>query len=541
MLKCPQGSKIAFRLRHALATGVIAGAMTLSAMAVAQSLKPEIGPSPPQDAMPLYKGGVDRAVGRLPDIVRDIMTKSQVPGVAVAVVHGGRMVFAKGYGQKVKGDSSSPIDENTVFQIASISKSVSATIAAIAMTRGGKAGRPLRWDDPVRSYLPDFILGNDYVSAQATIGDFFAHRSGLPEAAGDDMEDLGFERRDIIPRLRLLQLNAFRTSYHYANFGTTIGAEAVAAAMGERWEVLASRLLFQPLGMASTSYLHKDFVARQNRALLHAFVGGTFKPVYDRNPDEQAPAGGVSSNVVDLAKWLQLLLAGGKHGKDTMAASTALLPALTPQAVNGRGAALDARTAFYGYGFNVNVNANGRTSMGHSGAFLLGAGTTFQILPSADVGIVVLTNGAPVGAAEAIAARFMDVVQYGEETRDWYPLAHQHMMGFFKPVGDLVGKTPPAHAKPARPLASYVGAYVSPYFEVGTVQVEGDHLIVLLGPRLMKFPLSHWDGDVFALRPGGENAPEGSVSSVKFSGEGSGPRTMVIDYLNAEGQGSFSR
>ncbi|MFC2253747.1 serine hydrolase [Labrys portucalensis] len=522
-------------------TAVVAGSTMLSAMAVAQSLKPEIGPSPPEDAMPLYKGGVEKAIAGLPEIVRDVRAQSHVPGIAVAVVHGGKTVFAKGYGERVKDDKTQLVDEFTVFQVASVSKSISATIAAIAMTKGTMAGKAISWDDRVRTYLPDFLLGNDYVSNQATIGDFFAHRSGLPEAAGDDLEDLGFERRDIIPRLRLMPLDPFRTSYHYANYGTTIGAEAVAAAMGERWEALADRLLFQPLGMRSTSYLHKDFLAQRNRAVLHAFEGGEFKARYDRDPDQQAPAGGVSSNVTELAKWLQLLLAGGKYGGETLMAPKAILPALTPQAVGGRGETLDARTSFYGYGFNVNVNANGRTSMGHSGAFLLGAGTTFQILPSADVGIVVLTNGAPIGAAEAIAARFMDIVQYGEETRDWYTLMHQHMMGFFKPIGDLVGEAPPAHPKPARPLASYAGAYASPYFEVGTVQVEGDHLVLLLGPRPMKFPLRHWDGDVFALKPDGENAPEGSLSSVKFQGEGSGPRTMVVNYLNAEGQGSFSR
>ena len=522
-------------------TAVIVGSMMLSAMAVAQSLKPEIGPSPPQDAMPLYRGGVEKAVSSLPEIVRDVRAKSHVPGIAVAVVHGGKTVFARGYGERVEGDATQPVDEFTVFQVASISKSISATVAAIAMTRSAQAGKPIGWDDRVRAYLPDFVLGNEYVSNQATIGDFFAHRSGLPEAAGDNLEDLGFERREIIQRLRLMPLDAFRTSYHYANFGTTIGAEAVAAAMGERWEILADRLLFQPLAMRSTSYLHKAFLAQPNRAVLHAFEGGKFKLLYDRNPDEQAPAGGVSSNVTELAKWLQLLLAGGKHGGETLMTTEAILPALTPQVVNGRGDAFDARTGFYGYGFNVNVNANGRTSMGHSGAFLLGAGTTFQILPSADVGIVVLTNGAPVGAAEAIAARFMDIVQYGEETRDWYALAHQRMMDFFKPVGDLAGATPPPHPKPARNLADYAGQYANLYLEAATVKVEGDHLVLLLGPRLMKFPLRHWDGDTFAMSPGGENAPEGSLSSVKFSGREANPKVMTVDYLNAEGLGTLSR
>src|SRR5690606_25272670 len=124
---------------------------------------------------------------------------------------------------------------------------------------------------------------------------------------------------EIIKRLSLLPLDAFRASYHYANFGTTLGAEAVATAAGMAWEDLAEQALFQPLGMASTSARHADYLARPDRAVLHAFEGGAFKPQYDRNPDEQSPAGGVSSSVTDLAHWLAFLLADSQHQGQALA------------------------------------------------------------------------------------------------------------------------------------------------------------------------------------------------------------------------------
>jgi CubicO group peptidase (beta-lactamase class C family) len=522
--------------------------MLLAGSTWAQSLEPELGPSPPQDVMPLYKDGVDKAVAELPQIIREVMAQSHVPGMAVAVVHGGKVVFEAGYGVRDKTKPAlPPVDQFTVFQTASVSKSISATVAAIAMTESqGQNKKNISWDDPVRKYLQDFRLNTQYVSDNATIGDFFAHRSGLPDAAGDDLEDLGFGRNEIIARLRLVPLDRFRNSYHYANFGLTIGAEAVAAAEGEAWESLADRLLFRPLGMTATSYSHEAFAAHADRAALHALADpygrAEFKPLYDRNPDQQAPAGGVSSNVDDLARWLQLLLAGGQYGGRTLIAPQFLQAALMPQAATlPRPQTAQARSGFYGYGFNVNVNPNGRTSMGHSGAFLLGAGTAFQILPSADVGIVVLTNGAPVGAPEAVAASFMDVVQFGHATRDWYPLVHERIMGLFKPEGDLAGVARPNAPQPAHDLAAYVGDYDSAYFGRATVKREGDSLALFLGPKPTRFPLTHWSGDTFAMTPGGENAPEGSLSSVKFSIEGAGVRAVTINYLDANGLAHFSR
>src|SRR3546814_5179282 len=102
-------------------------------------------------------------------------------------------------------------------------------------------------------------------------------------------------------------------------------------------------------------------------------------------------------NVTDLAKWLQLLLADGKHNGKQMIAPEALLPALSPESFSGRAHDLSSRSSFYGYGFNVGTELDGRPSMSHSGAFLMGTGTSFKIVPSAGIGIVVLTNGAPVG------------------------------------------------------------------------------------------------------------------------------------------------
>tara|TARA_R110002020_G_scaffold47707_52_gene135963 strand:- start:1708 stop:3291 length:1584 start_codon:yes stop_codon:yes gene_type:complete len=493
-----------------------------------------LGDTPGADAAALTPDGVARAVAALPGQVADIMVRSGVPGMAIAVVHGGEVVFLDAYGVRDMRTGEA-VTTDTVFQIASISKPISATVAAIAVSDG-----QIGWKDPVRLHLPEFALSDAYVTEHGTIGDFFAHRSGLPMAAGDDLEDLGFDRAAILARLKLVPLDQFRTSYRYANFGTTIAAEAVAAAYGREWEDLADELLFDPLGMDATSYRHADYLAAEERAALHALDNGAFAPLYQRNPDAQAPAGGVSSSVRDMAKWVGLLLGDGRRGEHRLFAADALLPALQLQINSAPSHSPIERSSGYGYGFNVGVNASGRPNMSHSGAFVLGAATAFQIMPAADVGIVVLSNGAPVGAVEALVAQFMDIVQFGEPTRDWFAGYNGMMSGFSRPIGDLVDVDQDADAPSPNHLATYVGTYDNAYFGAAQVEIENGGLTIILGPNSQRFSLAAWDGSIFAMAPHGENAPAGSLSSVKFTADRQ-VASFVIDYLNGNGLGTWTR
>jgi len=516
----------------AFLTAVSLGTVFAIAPVQAQPANLDIGPAPSMDVSKLAPGGVELALEQLDDTVHTIMERSGVPGVAVAVVQGGQTVFARGYGVRKRG-ADDPVTPQTVFQIASVSKPLAATVAAIAVTEG-----LITWDDRVTSYLPDFRLGEEWVSANLTIGDLYAHRSGLPLGAGDDLEDLGFGRADVMARLRYQPLDTFRTSYNYANFGITSAAQAVATATGKSWEDLSAQSLYAPLGMDHTSSRYADFQAEPDRASLHALVDGTLQPLYERNGDAQSPAGGVSSNVIDLAEWLKVLLADGVHDERQLIDPAALQAALSPQSFSSPGHVPSARPGFYGYGFNVGVGADGRTTFGHSGAFTLGAATRIQFVPSADLGIIVLTNAGPLGAPEAIANIFLDTAQFGAPTRDWYAGFHALMAGFYDPVGDLVDSSLPAEPKPSQALENYVGTYQNDYFGPLDIVLDDGALVAQLGPRGDSFPLTHWDGDVFAVEPHNENAPTGSRSSVSFD---LATGSVNIDYLDGNGLATWQR
>lgn len=515
-----------------------ASALLLAAVLTACGPSPQTGPpaalsdEPPPlaAAIPLPDNAVDNAVAKLDGIIAELMSSSGIPGMAVAVVHDGKTLYAKGFGVR---DTARPdkVDADTVFQLASLSKPLAATVAAHQVGAGA-----LEWDTRIVDTLPWFALSDPAVTRMLTVGDLFAHRSGLPDHAGDSLEDLGFDRRAVLERLRLLPLTPFRTSYAYTNFGFTAAAEAVAAGAGESWEDLSDRVLYRPLGMESTSSRFADFQRRPNRAVGHVKTDNGYQPRYTRDPDAQSPAGGVSASVNDLTKWLTMMLADGSYNGATVVDPTALLSALTPQSVSNPPTEPAARPGFYGYGFNVGVSAAGRTQFSHSGAFALGAATNFVIIPSADVAIVALANATPSGVPETLTAEFTDLVEFGEVREDWRKLYAGAFAEMDSPVGELVGKSPPANPAPARPSAAYVGGYANDYWGPATVAEKDGRLTLAIGPRPDVYPLRHWDGDVFAFELTNENAPPGSISTATFDGD-----RLTLEYFDADGMGTFTR
>lgn len=492
---------------------------------------PSAAMSPPQVAgVAIPDGRIDDAVAQVGELAQGLMDSSGIPGMAVAVVHGGETVFAEGFGVRREG-SDEPIDTQTVFQLASMSKPIGSTVVAHQVDEG-----VVSWETPVVEHLPTFTLADSYVGSHVTVGDLYSHRSGLPEHAGDDLEDIGYDRGEVIERLRYLPLSPYRITYDYTNFGLTAAAESVAVASGEDWSDLSEQVLYEPLGMTSTSSRFADFAAQENRAPGHILVDGEYVARDVRVPDEQSPAGGVSSSVEDVAKWLTVLLANGEYDGGRIASPAALQAAFTPQATSAPPETPDSRAGFYGYGFNVGTSAAGRVILSHSGAFASGAATAFTAIPSADVAIVVLTNAAPIGVPETLAAEFADLVQFGEVREDWAGLYTEALSRFADPVGSLVGQSPPADPAPPKPLADYTGTYDNEYFGPARIEENDGALQLVIGPDDRAYPLTHWDGDVFTFPLSNENAPDGTISKATFT-----PDDVTFEYWDTNSLGTFRK
>jgi hypothetical protein len=200
------------------------------------------------------------------------------------------------------------------------------------------------------------------------------------------------------------------------------------------------------------------------------------------------------------------------------------------------------RTGFYGLGWNVGQDAAGRRTLNHSGAFALGAATFVVLVPEEGLGVVVLTNAAPIGVPEAVAFSFLDLVHGGKLGRDWFEAMAPAFAGLAKPnYGTRVDyRKEPAGKTPPLPAAGYAGTYRNDF--VGdAVVAEGDGKLVLkLGPEPRVFPLTHYDRDTFTYRPEGEMAagPSGVVFRI---GPDRVADTVTIEDLDVHGSGTLRR
>ncbi|QYF74451.1 serine hydrolase [Cryobacterium sp. PAMC25264] len=492
-----------------------------------------LGEAPNQDVVDLYTDrdtAVSAAVDALPQLIEKALDQTGVPGAQVAVVSNGEVVFEEGYGVR-DVTTQEPVDVGTVFQIASLSKPLSSSVVAKAITDDPA----LSWDDPVKDYLPDFALSDPYVTGHGKIADFFSHRTGIPTGAGDDLEDIGFDSDYILAHLNQVPLASFRDTYQYSNFGLTVGGEAVAASRGQTWAQTAQDLLFEPLGMTSTTTLHDNYLAADDRAAMHARTGdGQYEQLFDRDADAEAPAGGVASTAGDIAKWMTMVLADGEVGGAEFIDPLVLAQTYSAHSITGGDAQnLSSRTSHYGFGTNVGSTVTGRVSISHSGAFGWGAATNATMIPDLNLGIVVLTNGAPSGVPEAIVSEFVDLIQFGAETRPWLDLWPSVFAHFSDPAGDLVGEEAPTDAAPAGAAGDYVGTYTSPYFGDFVVTEENGVLTGALGPDGgYTFELDPWDGDTLSFVPTGENALPGSLSSAVFVRDGERISGVTLTYFN---------
>ena len=475
---------------------------------------------------------VQAAIKELPAHIKQVMERTGVPGIAVAVVHKDQLLYAQGFGVR-STETGAAVTPDTVFQIASVSKPLGATAVAAAISTGA-----LSWDTPVAPLVSGFSLSDPNVLPKITIGDLYAHRSGLPGDYGNDLFLLGFDRDEILARGHLVPLSPFREAFSYSNFGLTIAGVAAAAATGRNWEKFSEDFIFSPLGMESSTFSYATFRKMENTAALHQKADGRWAAGSELNVDIQAPAGGANSNVLDLSRWMRMILSEGMFEGRRIVSEEALASMLAPQIKIA--ADTEAGSSSYGFGMVVDIDFQGKTSWIHSGEFSHGASTQIYLEPELELGIVTLTNGWPIGVPEAINATFVDLVKFGKPTREWLTVFSEELAADTEITRSIDGKKNPNRPKAASELNSYSGDFSSDYAGEASIIVEGHGLMLAFGPRReTRVSLHHWDGDVFYFNEFG--MPEGSYTAVRFSRDDKGDISSFKVDMVSSGLGVFNR
>ena len=483
------------------------------------------------------RAAVDAATDQIDGFVGDMMSRTGAPGIAVAVVYKNEVVYAKGFGVRKVGEPE-PVDTSTMFQLASVSKPLASSVIATLVGDG-----KISWDEPVKMYEPGFVVADPYVTENATFTDLLSHRSGLPDHGGDLLEDLGYGYEEIVSRLDQLPLDRFRDNYAYSNYGFTVAGVAAAKSENTTWAELSEQTIYEPLGMSNTTSSTDEWRNAPNHAYNHVLTDpttNTWEAKYVSNPEAQSPAGGASSSVDDMAAWIRMELADGMFDGRQIVDPEALQYTHQAHSFSRPATEPGARESFYGTGFSINTDDRGRVQVAHAGAFALGASTDVELLPSEDLGIVVLANTAPIGVSETISAQFMDYAKNGELTVDWVP----YVSGQFKQLvehgrSETDYTSPPAGAMPPQDASVYVGKFVSPFYGAAEVVNEGGDLVLRLGrDQQLSYPLIHYDGDTYWFQTSGENAV--GPTSIQFAAADGTAASFTVEYLDAQGLGTFT-
>src|SRR5579862_5523037 len=259
--------------------GVALASPTWAARAAAPILPPG---AQPQD--------IDRLAAR-------IQQTFAVPGMAVAIVKDGKVLFAKGYGVREAGKPDK-VDANTLFGIGSNTKAF--TVAALAMlVDEGK----LSWDDKVIDRLPNFRLYDPYVTRELTIRDLLTHRSGLGLGSGDLMlfPPSDFTRAEIIHNLRYMPpASSFRSKFAYDNLLYIVAGELVQAKTGMSWENFVQTKILDRLGTGCKATVGL-VPPHGNMAVPHVMVGDKLTVVTPDPSTAYDPAGSIQCNASGMA------------------------------------------------------------------------------------------------------------------------------------------------------------------------------------------------------------------------------------------------
>jgi CubicO group peptidase (beta-lactamase class C family) len=424
-------------------------------------------------------------------------------GFAVAVVKDGKVIYAKGFGERDQ-KSGQPVTTKTLFAIGSSTKSFTVTSLGTLVDEG-----KLDWDKPVRDYLPDFQLMDQFATERMTPRDLVTHRSGLPRH--DRMWlNSPFTRQEIYERLRYLEPNKdFRTTYQYQNLMFMTAGYLAAHVSGMPWEDHVRKVIFDPLGMSSTNFSVKDMAKSPDHSQPYTLVKDQIREMEFRNIDTIGPAGSINSNVEDMAKYVILHM---QHGKGIISLKNSN-DMQSPQMSIAGPSAENKEIGSESYGMGFFLTSYRGHYLVHHGGNIDGFTALVTFMPQDNIGMIILSNQNASQVPTVVSYDVYDRL-LGLDQIDWTKRMKTRQQRGRAGTEEAKQKgytsqVPGTH--PSHDLAGYAGEYESPAYGLASVAVENGAL---------KFsyhgdggPLNHYHYDVFEVA----ERDLGQLSNVKVT------------------------
>jgi CubicO group peptidase (beta-lactamase class C family) len=428
-----------------------------------------------------------------------------VPGIGIAVVKDGNVVFAKGFGVRKLGDSRL-VTANTLFGIASNTKAFTAACLAMLVDEG-----KVHWTDRVIDHLPSFQMADPYVTREMRVQDLLVHRSGLALGAGDLMffpaSDLSSD--ESVKRLRYVPLEtSLRSAYAYDNVLYLVAGKVIEAVSGKTWPDFIRERVFSPLAMSESKTSIRDIGPNDDFASPHAHVDGVLAPIRPDVLDNNGPAGAIQSSVANMSKWVITQLNTGQipGGKRLFSAarSKEMWSEFTPIPIGNTPPGLENfKTNFSAYALGWGLrDYRGYKLVSHTGG-LSGMVSQVMLVPELKLGVIVLTNQEAGGAFSSITMAILDQYMKPPAT-DWIAAFDAAAKQRAKNAAEVVKKAGAkrnAASTPSLALAGYAGRYRDPWYGDVTIKEEAGKLIMRFthSPDLTG-EMEHWQYDTFIAR-----------------------------------------
>ncbi|MGB1031491.1 MAG: serine hydrolase [Flavobacteriales bacterium] len=443
--------------------------------------------------------------------------KWNIPGVAVAIVRGDEVLLSKGYGLK-NINQSDPVDENTLFAVASNTKAFTATAIGMLVDEG-----KIDWDDKVQKHLPYFQLYDPYVSANMTVRDLLCHRSGLETFSGDLIwYGSNYSREEVVRRARFLEPKYdFRSHYGYQNIMFIAAGEIVAKVSGMSWDDFIKNRFFQPMGMNSSNTSVNSFGPKSNVATPHNEKEGVNHAIEWVNWDNIGGAGAINSSVNDMGKWLQCQLNGGKV--DTTQLFSAQVQKetwniQTAKSISDWSLSMMPSKTMNGYGLGWDIfNYQGRKIVTHGGGYD-GMISQTVMIPEEDLAFVVLTNNINY-LPFVLTYELTDMLLKAEDPTNLNQTLYEYKLEDQEAAKNAQAAAEEGRIKDTSPsleLDKYAGTYGGEMYGNCIIRVIGDQLAFQFEPTpIFRGTMRHWHYDTFQLNWGTKMMlPSGTVQFI---------------------------
>lgn len=444
--------------------------------------------------------GAEPALNGLDAFIVEVMEEWKVPGLAIAVIKDGAVVLAEGYGYR-NVDEEEPVTPRTLFAIGSITKSF--TVSVLGMLEDAGA---IEWDEPVRTYLPDFELYDEVASERMTPRDLVTHRSGLPR---HDLVWYGSSatREQLYERLRYLEPSrGFREVYQYQNLMFMTAGYLAGRVAGMEWEDLVRVRLLEPLGMERTNFSVTESPRSDDFSYPYVKVEDDVRQVPFRMIDAMGPAGSINSSVEEMIRYVQFHIDKGKYNGEQLLSERNSQAMQVPQmAISSPIRYDELGHSAYGLGLVV-TSYRGHKVVRHGGG-IDGFISLLSFMPRDGIGMIILSNLSGDNPVPAIVSRRVYDQMLGLEPVDWVSRVKEQ-----RAMAEAAEKEAEeaeegeegeereervAGTSPSHPLEDYAGSYEHPGYGVLQVEVEGDRLRVRFNG--MSSPLEHYHYDVFEV------------------------------------------